>query len=234
MPGARILVTTPFHLRALLNIEGDMPAVDLIVSATAALAPQLAMLAEARFHAPLIEIYGCTEAGQLATRRPVQSPEWLTFPGIAILRGADGFRVRGGHVAGEIRLHDELELRSPERFVWLGRSSDLINIAGKRSSLAYLNHQIASIPGVVDAVFVMPDEEEMGAVTRLTAFVVAPGLSSDDVMFALRDRLDPAFLPRPLYFVERLPRNATGKLPWRAMEQLSADLRDASGLSMAS
>jgi hypothetical protein len=32
-----------------------------------------------------------------------------------------------------------------------GRHADLINIAGKRTSLAYLNHQITAIPGVADA-----------------------------------------------------------------------------------
>jgi acyl-coenzyme A synthetase/AMP-(fatty) acid ligase len=33
----------------------------------------------------------------------------------------------------------------------------------------------------------------------------------------LRARIDAVFLPRPLYFVEALPRNATGKLPREAL-----------------
>ena len=37
----------------------------------------------------------------------------------------------------------------------------------------------------------------------------------------LRRRIDPAFLPRPLIMVERLPRNATGKLPQQALERLA-------------
>jgi acyl-coenzyme A synthetase/AMP-(fatty) acid ligase len=228
LPGAAVLVTTPFHLRALLNIEGELPAVDLLVSATAPLAPQLAQAAEARFRAPLLEIYGCTEAGQLATRRAVEGPEWTAFPGVSIVRAQEGFRVRGGHVPGEVMLDDVLELKSRRRFVWLGRSGDMINIAGKRASLAYLNHQIASIPGVVDAVFVMPDEDSPGAVTRLTAYAVAPALSHAGLMQALRQRLDPAFLPRPLHLVASLPRNATGKLPRKALEALSDSLREAS------
>ncbi|WP_223163429.1 AMP-binding protein [Methylococcus geothermalis] len=228
LPDAAVLVTTPFHLRALLTIEGTLPAVDLLVSATAPLAPQLAQAAEARFGAPLLEIYGCTEAGQLATRRSVEGPEWTAFPGISIYRAKDGFRVRGGHVAGEVRLDDVLELTSPQRFVWLGRSGDMINIAGKRTSLAYLNHQIAAIPGVLDAVFVMPDEQAHGSVTRLTAYAVAPGLTQASLMQALRERLDPAFLPRPLHLVACLPRNATGKLPRGALEALSESLREAS------
>ena len=39
-------------------------------------------------------------------------------------------------------------------------------------------------------------------------------------MSALRQRIDPAFLPRPLCFVEALPRNETGKLPRIAVEDL--------------
>ena len=42
----------------------------------------------------------------------------------------------------------------------------------------------------------------------------------------LRRRIDPVFLPRPLVIVERLPRNATGKLPQQALQAL-ADRRPA-------
>jgi acyl-CoA synthetase (AMP-forming)/AMP-acid ligase II len=35
-----------------------------------------------RFAAPLVEIYGCTEAGQVATRRTTAGAEWQTFAGL--------------------------------------------------------------------------------------------------------------------------------------------------------
>ncbi len=44
-----------------------------------------------------------------------------------------------------------------------------------------------------------------------------PGLTE-----ALRERIDPVFLPRPLLFVARLPRNSTGKLPQEALLALAA------------
>ena len=108
--------------------------------------------------------------------------------------------------------------------------ADLVNVAGKRSSLAYLNHHLNSIAGVEDGVFFMPGETEAG-VTRLTAFVVAPGLSRQGLVEALRVRIDPVYLPRPLYFVESLPRNATGKLARETLLRLAADCarRKASG-----
>ena len=92
----------------------------------------------------------------------------------------------------------------------------MVNIAGKRTSLGYLNHQLNGIEGVRDGVFFMPDENG-DVVTRLTTFVVAPGLTRDVLLGALRSRVDAVFLPRPLYFVDALPRNATGKLPREAL-----------------
>jgi acyl-coenzyme A synthetase/AMP-(fatty) acid ligase len=109
--------------------------------------------------------------------------------------------------------------------------ADLVNIAGKRSSLAYLNHQLNSIPGVVDGTFFLPDESPVSAtgVTRVAAFVVAPRLDAAALAEELRRRIDPVFLPRPLLFVERLPRNGTGKLPREALMALAAQhLRPAS------
>jgi acyl-coenzyme A synthetase/AMP-(fatty) acid ligase len=69
-------------------------------------------------------------------------------------------------------------------------------------------------------VFFLPDGPQEG-ITRLVAFVVAPGLPREALLSALRARIDPAFLPRPLYYVDALPRAATGKLPREALAQLA-------------
>jgi acyl-coenzyme A synthetase/AMP-(fatty) acid ligase len=219
LPRPRGLVTTPVHLRVLLAEASELPAVDFLLCATAPLSPQLAMEAEARFSAPLHEIYGCTEAGQIATRRPAQGQEWRTLPGVSLYADEKGTWAKGGHVEKEILLADVIELRDRNTFLLHGRTADLINIAGKRTSLAHLNFHLNSIEGVRDGAFVMPEEDD-GTVTRLMAFVVAPGLASETIMSALRQRIDPAFLPRPLCFVEALPRNETGKLPRGAVDEL--------------
>lgn len=219
LPRPRCLVTTPIHLRALLAEPAAMPPLDFLLCATAPLPPQLAAAAETRFAAPLYEIYGCTEAGQMATRRTVETVEWHALPGVQLRHDQHGTWVSGGHVETEILLHDVIELRSRTRFLLHGRTADLVNIAGKRTSLASLNYHLNSIPGVNDGVFVMPEQEDE-AVTRLTAFAVAPGIARETVMNALRQRIDAAFLPRPLCLVESLPRNDTGKLPRQALRRL--------------
>ena len=101
-----------------------------------------------------------------------------------------------------------------------GRIADLVNIAGKRHSLASLNHLLTTIPGVLDGAFYMPDEANHDHITRLAACVVAPGLDASHLLAALRKHIDPVFLPRPLLFVDALPRNSTGKLPSATLQAL--------------
>ena len=225
LPRPRLLVTTPFHLRALLAAGLRLPAADLVVSATAPLDPALAGEAEARFGCCVLEIYGSTETGQIAFRRTVESGQWQLWPGVS-LTARDGCTwVHGGHVETATPLADVLELAQDGGFVLKGRTADLVNIAGKRSSLGYLNHQLHAIPGVIDGSFFLPDETANGSamgVGRLGALVVAPGMTAAAITQQLRERLDPVFMPRPLLLVDALPRNSTGKLPQSALKALAA------------
>jgi len=223
LPRPRCLVTTPTHLRVLLAEPDGLPEVDFVLCATDLLSPQLAAQAEARFAAPLHEIYGCTEAGQVATRRTVQTSEWLALPGVSLRTDRKGTWVKGGHVETEVLLADVIELRGRTKFLLHGRTADLVNIAGNRTSLAHLNYHLNSIEGVLDGVFVVP-EGQGEAVARLMAFVVAPAHTSETLMNALRQRIDAVFLPRPLHIIEALPRSAIGKLPRQALVQVAAGL----------
>lgn len=225
VPAPRLLVTTPLHLTALLDAGVALPSVDLILSATAPLAAALAATAEERCGAPLHEIYGSTESGQIASRRTVAGPAWEPLPGVTLCLEGDFTIASGGHVEGRVPLSDHIELQPDGRFLLAGRHADLINIAGKRTSLAWLDHQIAAIPGVRDAAFYFPGEAD-GGTARLAAFVVAPELDARTLLRALRERIDPVFLPRPLVLLQGLPRNPVGKLPRAELEALYAGIRE--------
>lgn len=213
VPAPRALVTTPFHLRTLLEAGLALPPVDFLLSATAPLSEDLAARAEAACGAPLLEIYGCTETGQLASRRSTQTRAWQLLGEVTLCATESGHAARGGHVEGTVAISDVIELVDERHFLLHGRNADQVNIAGKRTSLAYLNQQLLEIPGVSDGVFFMPEAEPDDHATRLCACVVAPGHTRQSLLAALRSRIDTAFLPRPLVFVERLPRNAASKLP---------------------
>jgi 3-hydroxymyristoyl/3-hydroxydecanoyl-(acyl carrier protein) dehydratase len=227
VPRPRALVSTPFHLKTLLLSDLALPPAALSLSATAPLSPQLAAQVEAALGGPLIEIYGCTEAGQVASRRTTAGEVWTTLGDLQIRSqrnaanveddstdSAEQFIVSGGHVSEPTPLADVLELISLQKFRLLGRANDLIHVAGKRSSLAHLNFHLNRIEGVDDGAFWLPEAEagDHEKVQRPVAFVVAPDLTARQIIGALREGLEPAFVPRRVVHVQALPREATGKL----------------------
>jgi hypothetical protein len=228
VPRPRALVTTPFHLKALLQSGLALPPTELLLSATAPLAPQLAVQAEAASGGRLIEIYGCTEAGQVASRRTTAGQTWTTLGELRLSRAGDEdaagerFVVSGGHVTEPTPLADILELHDARHFRLLGRANDLIHVAGKRSSLAHLNFQLNRIDGVEDGTFWLPDERP-GEVVRPVAFVVAPRLTAREIVAALRGEVEDAFLPRRVVQVEALPRESTGKLTAAALRDFALE-----------
>ena len=220
VPAPRVLVSSPAHLRALLDSGLSLPEISLLVCATAPLSLRIAEEMEALCSAPLMEIYGSTETGLIATRRPTQTTEWQLLPGIRLAVNSDAVYACGGHVETSTALNDVIEPVAEGKFLLHGRVADLVNIAGKRHSLAGLNHLLNTIPGVQDGAFFMPDENGHDHITRLAACVVAPSMTAPQLLAALREHIDPVFLPRPLLFVEALPRNSTGKLPREALQAL--------------
>ncbi len=218
LPEPRGLLTTPLHLRKCLEDDRPWPGVAFILSATAPLTMELAARAEERLGGTLTEIYGSTETGALASRRTAHEQAWLPLPGVSLWPADGAWRARGGHFT-ECELADRVELQTDGRFHLRGRDADMLKIAGKRASLAELTRALLSIRGVDDAV-VLPPPGAGRDDRRVMALVVAPGLNGGEIRDRLRQKIEPAFLPRPLLKVDCLPRNATGKLPLEALEAL--------------
>jgi len=222
VPRPCALITTPVHLRTLLASQIELPPVELVVSATAPLDQDVARAVETKFRTRLLEIYGSTETGQIAMRRTSESAVWRLWPGVRLQIADEQVFAQGGHVEQVTWLQDVIEITGAEQFLLHGRNADMVNVAGKRSSFGYLNAQLNAIPGVTDGVFFLRDGATGSTgVARLGAVVVAPTLSVAALTEQLRQRIDPVFLPRPLIMVERLPRNATGKLPQHELQDLA-------------
>ena len=220
LPAPRTLFTTPIQLKACLDAAVDLPRVTRIISATAPLAIEHAQSAERRWQTEVYEIYGSSETGSIASRRPAAETSWQLYDGLCVDPAAQPV-VRGGQLPEPVALEDALELIDATRFRLIGRSADLLKVAGKRISLAELTAALLAIDGVDDAVVFNPPEASASG--RPTALVVAPGCSTRALGAELARRVDPVFVPRPLVKVEQLPRNEMGKLAradvidvWRA------------------
>lgn len=225
--GKRILVTTPLHLRACVTEGLRVPPVGLILSATAPLSRSLAQEAERHFQTEVHEIFGFAEAGSVAERRTVEGDRWRPLGGVRLVQDRTVWTVQADYLPVPVRVPDRITVDADGQFIVHGREVDQINIAGHRVSLGDLNQKLLEIEGVQDGVFFLPDGGG-DLVTRLIACVVAPERTAEEIQQALRRRIDPVFLPRPLLLVPRLPRNETGKLPREALLKLAGQQAEGS------
>jgi acyl-coenzyme A synthetase/AMP-(fatty) acid ligase len=216
VPEPRILVTTPLQMGGLLRAETRLPPLRAVISATAPLEADLAAAVEAQWQTEVLEIFGATEVGSIASRRTIEGDHWALYPDVRLTPQEHGVVV-SGPFAAPVPLADEVELLELDQFRLLGRRTDIVKLGGRRASLSGLNRVLTGLAGVADGTFVVPDDLDQQPSARLLAIVVAPDRSADSILLDLRQRIDPLFLPRRVVLVPSLPRNSLGKLPREAL-----------------
>jgi len=222
LPEPVVLVSSPVHLDALLRSGVEPGAIARIFSATAPLAKELAKNLEKTFATHVQDVFGCTESGIIATRH-VSTEELWTYADVFTLRvSSRGAEIRASHLPEHVLMPDIVELVGERQYRWLGRQADMVNIAGKRGSLADLNLRLREVPGVIDGIiFTREDRPD-----RLAALVVAPGMGVSDILKDLKERIEPVFLPRPMYKIDMLPRQETGKIAVKLLQDMFNRIRE--------
>ncbi len=222
---AVILVTTPVHLRACNKATDiDWTNIERIISATAPLSTEQAEQAEKTMHATVSEIFGCTEVGSMANRETLKTQTWSLYKGIRVYNKNNTAWIHAPHVGEDVAFNDVVEIIDEHHFKLLGRNSDMVNIAGKRGSIADITLKLQQIDGIDDAAVFLPDNNN--DIARLMAFVKTNRLNARQVSAALTEKIDSVFIPRPLYIVDELPYNATGKLTRQALIEFSKQFKN--------
>lgn len=220
-PQPALLVSTPVHLRALLASDVGFPPVAGIVSATAPLSPELAASAEARFGCEVSELFGSTETCVIAHRQTARTSVWNLYDAVSLSPAAEGTWVSRAANTAPIQISDIVSQSTDGRqFELLGRHADLLEIAGKRASLADLNRLLLQVPGVHDGAMLQTHITNDSSTRRMAAIVVATA-SDAEIIEYLRAFIDPVFLPKRIHRVPKLPRNETGKLTQAALAALT-------------
>jgi len=209
----KILVSTPRHLNSCCQTQDKWHGIRFILSSTAPMSTILAKQIEQTLQAPVFEVFGSTETLSFATRRATRSEKWQPYATIQLIKRQQQFILQGGHIAKAHILDDNFNVDNNGLFTLLGRSADLIKIAGKRASLSDLNHRLTSIDGIEDGVF-FPSNNE-----RLSALVVSQ-LPRQRIIQQLKQSIDEVFIPRAIYSVSVIPRNDMGKIIKTKLEQL--------------
>ncbi|MDE7548536.1 AMP-binding protein [Acetobacter fabarum] len=219
----RILVTTPLQLRTMLRSGLTWPAIRRVVSASAPLASDLAAEAEEVLGAEVTEIYGSTETGSVAMRRTVSGAYWRWYKGVTPHERGEGIEISAPGVPSYV-LADFIQTRDDGTFLLLGRMKDVVKLGGKRSSLAALNAVLNAIPGVEDGAFLPPEGDSTNILARMQVFAVSSTLTDQNILRALREQIEPVFLPRSVRLVPALPRNALGKLTLKALRAMAGQV----------
>lgn len=221
-----VLVTSPAHLRFLEATLLETKEICGVISATAPLSLAQAERLEARGNLAVMEIYGSTETGSLAIRRTNDGNLWEPVAGFELEDTSDGSLASAPHLAERCLLGDTVELLGDGKFRLLGRTGDMVGIAGKRANLSALNAILVETPCLLDGV-VLRQPGDGGQDDQLAIVAVInpeSGLSAaeakSDIRAQFRDHVDPVFLPRRVAFADRLPRTPTGKIDVSGTEEL--------------
>ena len=130
----------------------------------------------------------------------------------------------GGYVTGDIAVCD-----GEGYWAVLGRSDDVLNVAGHRIGTADVESALITHPAVVEsAVIGLPDEIKG---ERIKAFVVSKDANPDSVLATalighVRKALGPIAQPSEIGFIDALPKTRSGKIMRRLLKARELGLEE--------
>lgn len=223
-----VFPAVPTLLRALVraNVDpADFASLRLVISAGAALPPEVARAFAEKFGRRVHGFYGTSETGGISYDRTGAA----TLAGRGVGAPMEGvtlewrrgrrFAVRSAAVMGNgcFVPADRGCLNEHNEVVLLGRAGRLIKIAGRRLDLAEIENALRAVPGVRDACTVAHP-----TFADALAAAVAADLSPAQLRNALRAKLAPWKVPERLLVVPELPQTVRGKTDRRQIEALLA------------
>jgi acyl-coenzyme A synthetase/AMP-(fatty) acid ligase len=221
------LCAVPPHLAGLLSLATrDLGPLERVICSAGRLDRELAEALSRRFAVRVVEVFGSSETGGIATR---VFPEvaWRPFDCVQVDRDVDGalliespFLPPGQ--AGPFRSADEIELHADGSFTHLGRLDDVVKIGGERVSVQAVERAIRRLSGVSDAAVVRVPRTGSRQ-WELWACVATSGLDAEGLRRLLGGVLEPVAVPRRVKLVSSLPRESSGKIPRQRLLQLFED-----------
>jgi acyl-coenzyme A synthetase/AMP-(fatty) acid ligase len=175
----------------------------------------------------VIEIYGSTETGGIATRcRAAGEEAFAAFDPIDWKIEDNRLCVRSDFVSPEVPrasdgfvvTNDRAGRYDDHRFVLLGRTDAVIKVGGKRLDLEEIRVKLMDMPGVRDcAVVSFPVQ---GGRENAVAALVEADLEKTEIKKHLFRLFEPYALPRSIKIVDKMLYTPNGKYDTKAIEEL--------------
>lgn len=216
--GARVLVSVPTHLRAVRSLSTDSLAlIERVFSSAGPLPEETARAFVARHKKPITEIFGSTETGGIAWRERATSSAWRPLPSVALTVSTEQLLIVSSPFTNQntsqpqtFATSDRVNLLPDGSFEHLGRHDGVVKIGGQRIAVPAMEDCLMQHPEVDDVAVLALADDVRGH--RLLAAVSGPPHLEGACRELLLSQFEPSTLPRRFLFLDRLPREANGKL----------------------
>jgi len=244
---ATVFPGMPVFYQAFCEMEDIpvLPKLRLCISAGAPLATAVAQHFRQKFGLPIHSFYGASECGGICYQRVVQNEEdgfvGQAMEGVAIETvdpdaAASRIRVRSAAVGdgyfpesdeaklgGGLFVPDDLLTKTANGFRIVGRTSDVINVAGKKVNPAEVEAHLLRFSGVRQAVVfgrasILRNQEVAACV------VASPGVSEVELLEFCRRELSGWQVPKRVFIVDSIPVTERGKISRRELARRFAGL----------
>jgi long-chain acyl-CoA synthetase len=250
---ATVFPGMPVFYQAFCEME-DVPTLSklrLCISAGAPLSIAMAKRFREKFNLPIHSFYGASECGGICyDREAANQNEGFVGEAMKSVRlemadpkaSATQIRVRSAAVGdgyfpepdeeklgGGIFVPDDLLVRDKSGFKIVGRTSDVINVAGKKVNPAEVEVHLLRFTGVRQAV-VFGRESASRNEEVAACVVAAPDVSEVHLLQFCRGALSTWQVPKRIFIVDAIPANERGKISRRELSRRFSASRDRSSL----
>jgi acyl-coenzyme A synthetase/AMP-(fatty) acid ligase len=215
---ATLLAAIPPHYRVLRE-KKVASSLRLAFSSAGMLDQQDNTLFCQRNQITIIEVYGSTETGGIATRNRSQGETAFTaFPEVSWQISEDRLCVRSPWLSPDLPVDrhgffitgDRVRTEGSSQFLLQGRMDGVTKVGGKRVDLAEIQNHIKQMPKVSDCV-VLALAQSGGREHQIAALIQGIEADIEHIRKTLADALEPYAVPRLMKVVAKIPLSASGK-----------------------
>ena len=224
---ATVLVSVPVHYRTLKIKELQPYSLRIALSSAGVLDKADAEFFYKRTGVDVLEVFGSTETGGIATRRRFLGNEaWFPMDPVEWKIKEGRLRVRSDFLSPELPRDREgffitadcVEAEGGDHLILRGRADSIVKVGGKRVDLQAVQSKLKQIPGVRDA-FVISIPVSKGRQNEVAA-LAATELDPSQLLREM-GRISEAYAaPKRIVAVESIPMTATGKYDRAEIEKI--------------
>ncbi|WP_041958834.1 AMP-binding protein [Sulfurospirillum arsenophilum] len=219
-----LIVTTPLYIKSLLRLDETKDLSQTIfISSTGPLPAEIAKEFTDKFNTTLIQLFGSTECGSIAFKKQ-DDIFWSPFQGVEATLNDEGLlHVKSPFISktlwqegftqtgGEIQSFDYAVIENG-KFQLIGRSSNIVKIAGKRYATAQIEEILEAMEGIEKAlVHVKHNNAELkDEVVQIFLEATRP-IAIKELKNTIKQKLGKINLPIELHIVDKISTTLMGK-----------------------